>query len=65
MRARVHSQQRGQRWVMRWPARARKERATARAAAGSTGEKKRKRLHDVGIAENQEVGFRSSGGGKV
>jgi hypothetical protein len=34
MRARVHSQQRGQRRVMRWPARARKERATARA--GST-----------------------------
>jgi hypothetical protein len=29
----VHSQQRGQRRVMRWPARARKERATARAGS--------------------------------
>jgi hypothetical protein len=39
MRARVHGQQQGQRRVMRWPARARKEQATARA--GSTGEKKK------------------------
>jgi hypothetical protein len=41
MRARVHSQQRGQRRVVRWPVRARKERATARAGSGSTGEKKK------------------------
>jgi hypothetical protein len=27
--------------------------------------KKRKRLRDVGTAENREVGFRSSSGGKV
>jgi hypothetical protein len=31
MRARVHSQQWGQRRVVRWPAHARKERAIARA----------------------------------
>jgi hypothetical protein len=27
-------------------------------------QKKRKRLHDVGMAENREVGFGSSSGGK-
>jgi hypothetical protein len=42
MRARVHSQQRGQRRVLRWPARARKERAIARAGSRQhRGEKER------------------------
>jgi hypothetical protein len=41
MRARVHSQQRGQRRVVRWPARAHKERATARAGSRQHGEKKK------------------------
>jgi hypothetical protein len=42
MRARVHSQQRGQRRVMRWPARARKVRAIARAGNRQhRGEKER------------------------
>jgi hypothetical protein len=42
MRARVHSHQRGQRQVVRWPARVRKERATARAGSRQhRGEKER------------------------
>jgi hypothetical protein len=42
MRARVHGQQRGQRWVVRWPARACKERATARTGSRQhRGEKER------------------------
>jgi hypothetical protein len=46
MRARVHGQQRGQRRVVRWPARALKERATARAGSRQhRGEKERGSQH--------------------
>jgi hypothetical protein len=46
MRARVPSQLRGQWWVVCWPARARKERATARAGSRQhRGEKERGSQH--------------------
>jgi hypothetical protein len=40
MRARGHSEQRGQRRVVRWPSRARKERAIARAGSRQHGGEK-------------------------